>query len=145
MGKNKIETVALKVAKELFNRGFSLQIYKAYTGSVYIKLDYGVSHSVRISDHDGKKKLKYRFNMIKGRQPNQLTRGMYKRYFYPFTQISNMVEDIVKHREEIISQYSKESYKNFMAKNKRENSEAYGFWTKSTLIESIDDIEIILG
>ena len=115
------------------------------TESIYIKLDYGVSNSIRISDHNGRRKFKYRFNLIESREHKEIHRGNYTRCFYPFTCSSSMIEDIEKHREDTIKKYSKRAYQNFMDKNKRENADAYGFWTKSMLIRSLDDIERILG
>ena len=51
--------------------------YDAYsTNSVYLKFDYGVGNSLRISDHKGKKHLAYRFNIILDlREPKNDTSG----------------------------------------------------------------------
>lgn len=39
--------------------------YDAYsTNSVYLKFDYGLGNSLRISDHHGKERLNYRFNIL---------------------------------------------------------------------------------
>lgn len=39
--------------------------YDAYsTNSVYLKFDYGLGNSLRLSDHTGKAGLNYRFNII---------------------------------------------------------------------------------
>lgn len=50
--------------QEMFSQGITVQFYRAITtNSFYIKLDYGLLNSVRFSDHDGKKHLKYRYNV----------------------------------------------------------------------------------
>lgn len=39
--------------------------YDSYsTKSIYLKLDYGAMNSIRISDHEGKKHLKYKYNVV---------------------------------------------------------------------------------
>ena len=43
----------------LLEAGIVIQRYDAYsTDSVYLKLDYGVCNSIRISNHNGKRYLK---------------------------------------------------------------------------------------
>ena len=50
-----------KLLEDLYREGFVLQYYMAFsTSSCYIKLDNGVSNSVRIADHKGKDKYQYR-------------------------------------------------------------------------------------
>ena len=58
--------VSNKLIKSLIERGFLVhQYYARTTKSVYLKLDYGACCGIRISDHRGKKKYKYKFNLIK--------------------------------------------------------------------------------
>ncbi|WP_181879268.1 hypothetical protein [Levilactobacillus brevis] len=49
------------------SQGIKVMRYDAYsTNSVYLKLDYGLLYTLRISDHPGKRYLAYRFNVIRG-------------------------------------------------------------------------------
>src|SRR5690242_18740705 len=60
-----IRRLADRITRAVKARGISVQRYDAYTtNSVYLKFDYGVANSVRISDHNGKKHLSYRFNLL---------------------------------------------------------------------------------
>ena len=44
----------------LLEKGFIVQRYDSVTtNSIYLKLDYGMCNSIRISDHKGKKHLSY--------------------------------------------------------------------------------------
>lgn len=56
--------------------------YDAFsTNSIYLKFDYGVANSLRISDHSGYDYLSYRYNIILGlKKPYAETiGGIYKR------------------------------------------------------------------
>ena len=64
-----IRDLATEVAQKLVEAGFVVHRYNAYsTQSVYLKLDYGVANSIRISDHKGKEKLSYRYRAQTGRR-----------------------------------------------------------------------------
>lgn len=61
------QEIADYLSEELKNNGFTVHRYDAFsTKSIYLKLDYGVCNSIRISDHNGKKYLKYRYNIGEG-------------------------------------------------------------------------------
>ena len=52
--------------EKLKEKGFQISKYYARTTkSIYLKLDYGVCCGIRISDHNGKKKYKYKFESSK--------------------------------------------------------------------------------
>ena len=52
--------IANILIKNLLNRNFTVHRYNAYsTSSIYLKLDYGLSCGIRISDHPGIKKYKF--------------------------------------------------------------------------------------
>ncbi|MBM7715323.1 hypothetical protein JOC94_002310 [Bacillus thermophilus] len=51
-----LQETADYIIARLKKKGIVIQRYDSYsTNSIYLKLDYGVSNSVRISDHKGKK------------------------------------------------------------------------------------------
>lgn len=57
-----IQSIADSLIHTLSQAGFTIQRYDASTtDSIYLKLDYGVGNSIRIS---GKKHLNYRYNII---------------------------------------------------------------------------------
>lgn len=60
-----IQSIADSLTHTLSQAGFTIQRYDASTtDSIYLKLDYGVGNSIRISNHTGKKHLNYRYNII---------------------------------------------------------------------------------
>lgn len=61
----KLDEIANKIQSKLLDKGFIIHRYNAYsTKSIYLKLDYGVGNSIRISDHIGKGHLQYRYNVL---------------------------------------------------------------------------------
>ena len=78
----KIYSIADYIVNSLLAHGFTIQRYNAYkTSSVYLKLDFGVCNSIRISDHNGKEHLCYRYNLIIGGNDN-IIEEKYIRYYY---------------------------------------------------------------
>ncbi|MFX0183878.1 MAG: hypothetical protein ACFE95_12410 [Candidatus Hodarchaeota archaeon] len=82
--------------------------YRAKTGSVYIKfLDERIG-SIRIGNHDGIGKYKYRWNLRKDLSEVKVEndRGVV-RYYYPLNQIDQMVTNIKRyHRIHILGKIS---------------------------------------
>lgn len=63
--KKMTEKVTNYLIKEFKKEGIIIQKYQSKTSlSVYLKLDYGVLNSIRISDHKGEKYLNYRYNVL---------------------------------------------------------------------------------
>lgn len=93
MGKKdeKIYSIADYIVDSLLTYGFTIQRYNAYkTSSVYLKLDFGVCNSIRISDHDGKEHLCYRYNLIIGCS-NDIVEEKYIRYYYNESSIMSLL------------------------------------------------------
>ena len=93
--------------KELSELGFTIHRYNAITtSSIYLKLDYGICCGIRISNHSGKKKYHYRFNIVKGYNGDKVT---YSKnlisYFYTFEQISQLIKDVQHERNKKIQRY----------------------------------------
>lgn len=121
------------VIKRLKKEGFVVQRYDAFsTNSVYLKLDYGVCNSIRISDHKGKKHLQYRYNLLSTHKgvKRYSSFGELPRYYYGFDALGVMVSDIVKARELRLNRYGEEQYKEYMETNKLNGKEQFGFWAK---------------
>lgn len=63
------QQVANQIENQLLNAGAIVHRYDAQSGSVYLKIDYGVGYSIRISNHRTKKDLNYKFNIFLESQP----------------------------------------------------------------------------
>ena len=110
--------------------------YDAYsTNSVYLKLDYGLLYSVRLSDHKGKKKLKYRFNAINGYEgpSTQQTCWGWSREFYSFERddLNDLCLSILTMRADKLSDLGLYGYQHDMDYRKRINADAKGFWRQA--------------
>lgn len=117
-----------KLLNDLDQEGFILQYYMAYsTSSCYIKLDNGVSSSIRVSDHKGKDKYPYRFNLMIGLNESYIDDG---RYYYSIEDYEKMIKDIIKYRDDQLEKYGF-SYYEYMLKNKKDAKNKKGFWEKA--------------
>ena len=87
--------------KSLLNMGFIIHRYDAHsTSSIYLKLDYGVACGIRIADHPGKKKYRYRFNIIKNYEGDKviLKNGLIC-YFYDFNELENVLKAVQEEKQ----------------------------------------------
>lgn len=117
-----------KLLYRLNQEGFILQYYEAYsTSSCYIKLDYGVSNSIRIADHKGKDKYPYRFNLMINLDESYEDDG---RNYYSIKDYDKMISDIKKFRDEQLNKYGF-SYYEYMLNNKKDAKNKKGFWSKA--------------
>lgn len=117
-----------RLLSDLDREGFILQYYQAYsTSSCYIKLDYGVSNSIRIADHKGKDIYPYRFNLMIGLEKSYKDNG---RLYYNINDYSKMISDIKEFKNEQLSKYGFHYYE-YMLKNKKDDKDKKGFWEKS--------------
>lgn len=133
-----LNTMATYVVNALLNEGFILHRYDAYsTNSVYIKLDYGVANSLRISDHRGKSHLSYRFNLLSYiDKQSETTRNGYPISDYPFEMADKLIQDIVVHRNGKQTRYGAANYQQYIKKSKAEvdNEPPKGFWQQAKRI-----------
>ena len=88
--------VSNKLIKTLKEKGFQINKYYAKTTkSIYLKLDYGVCCGIRISDHNGKKKYRYKFNLIKQyKGPKQKNDKGYIRLYYDYNNTEELINDV---------------------------------------------------
>lgn len=133
--KETIKNIAENLISILINKGFAIQRYDAYkTCSVYLKLDYGVCNTIRISDHEGKQYLNYRYNLLIGGETN-IIEDKYIRYYFNENDIETLVNQILFDRISKIQKYGKKNYINFMSKNRTDNAlNAEGFWKQAKII-----------
>ncbi len=122
------------IITNLKSNGFTIHRYDAYSSnSIYLKLDYGVCNSIRISDHSGKKYLKYRYNLIWNGEIKQ-TQDTYPRYYYNQNSINDMINKIILDRNQKVEKYGQASYNNFMRTNNKQSTDKKGFWAQAKLI-----------
>lgn len=109
--------------KKLKQKGFLISKYYARTTkSIYLKLDYGVCGGIRISDHNGKKKYKYKFNLIKQyKGPKEKKDEGYTRLYYDYGNTEELIEDVQKERKAKINKYGLHNYQEYMKENSRDN------------------------
>lgn len=109
--------------KALLNMGFIVHRYNSHsTSSIYLKLDYGVACGIRIADHPGKKKYRYRFNIIKNYEGDKviLKNGLIC-YFYDFNELENVLKAVQEEKQNKIKKYGLNKYNLYMQKEKKEN------------------------
>ena len=133
--KKELGNLADSIVERLIEEGFIIQRYDAYTtDSIYLKLDYGVCHSIRISSHAGKKHLKYRYNIGPFIDELREVKDKYDRFYYPADRMEDMISKIVEEREFKLSRFGCESYAGYMLKNKRDKAGSLGFWKEAVLL-----------
>jgi pyruvate carboxylase len=129
-----INTIADFIIQTLKTNGFTLHRYDAYSSnSVYIKLDWGVCNSIRISDHEGKKYLKYRYNIIMN-GTNKTVNDSYQRYYYNQDSLSQMLSQIIHDKQQKLERYGPYHYDKFVQENRKKSINEKGFWQQAKLI-----------
>lgn len=104
--------------------------YDAFsTNSVYLKFDYGVANSLRISDYAGYKHLDYRFNILLDcKKCSQKTGQKYTKEYFPPKDIDLVVRKILENKELRVRRYK--DYEAIVEEKKNGISECKGFWTQ---------------
>ena len=121
MNKKQEIKVSNKVIHILSNKGFKInRYYSRTTRSIYLKLDYGVCGAIRISDHVGKKKYKYKFNLIRNyNDPREVKDdGCYRKY-YSYQHTNELIEDVEKKKKVKIQKYGLKNYEEYMKENSK--------------------------
>lgn len=116
------------------DHGIRVMRYDAYsTNSVYLKLDYGLLYSIRISDHRGKDHLSYRFNAIKYYHGPKFkaTRYGWNREFYTLNpdELNNLCRRILELQMQKRSELGPYKYQREMEYRKQTNAGKKGFWS----------------
>ena len=140
---SEFESVAYRVIDELLRQHIKVHAYRSVSSdSIYIKLDAGVCGSVRVSDHRGKEKLKYKFNvdLSLSKQTRYVTHKMgYTRFYYSSDNLNLMFSDIAEVRANKMEQYGLDRYESFVERNIEDSNRKKGFWAHCTLVRSIDE------
>ena len=132
-----LEAIAAAVIDKLKGKVIIHRYDSFSTNSIYLKFDYGVANSLRISDHDGKKYLKYRFNILQSMSSKSSkethTRQGFEMVFYSPAMISACCRDILESKKDRVARYR--DYDAIVAKQKEETAQIQmGFWRNAKLV-----------
>lgn len=103
--------------------------YDAFsTNSVYLKFDYGIANSLRISDHEGKMHLRYRYNVLttQGVKKTKTDHG-FERIFYSPQMVKALCRDILEAKKRKQRLYL--DYDGLVQKKALEVFHEAGFWS----------------
>lgn len=93
-------------------------------------------NSIRISDHEGKKYLNYKYNLRSDINHDYRTNIGYTRYYVSFKHRKRLIEHIKSDRwKKYYKAGSIEAYKDLMNIEKNLNKNNKGFWQKSYLVK----------
>lgn len=130
-----IKQMAKYIQKQLIQKGFIIQRLDAQTTkSVYLKLDYGLCNSIRISDHTGKKEFSYRFNILREmpqKSVHYFNNGKFPRNFYSFDMVDKMIEDIVARKDEQLKKFGAFIYEALQENEKETRIGNNRFWNNA--------------
>lgn len=128
------QEVANYVCRQLEGR-MVIHRYDAYsTNSIYLKFDYGVANSLRISDHPGKRHLAYRYNIDFSRKHYKIKYSPqgYPRYYYPVSAVDRVVKDILDAKR--AKQYRCKDYERLVKEARLRSEHEKGFWQLAELV-----------
>lgn len=109
--------------------------YDSYTSSsVYLKLDDGVLGSIRISNHRGKKHLRYKYNLTTERRRYYYDDKGVMRYFFPIGDIELLIQKILEDKQLTLQKYGESNYLKYMKENNEKGKGSYGFWRKGKYV-----------
>jgi hypothetical protein len=133
--------------KRLKEERFIVQKYKSRsTRSVYLKIDFGLCHSIRISDHlfaDMDGRIKYHVVENLPKKEKRMLQQVNEEYkvenlFFPMKEeyIEEIVQKIVENRERERRHKGKEGYVDWMYNRYclMKDDAKNGFWKKSKII-----------
>lgn len=122
-----LNKIAFEIIKML-PRDVIVHKYNSYsTNSIYLKFDYGLAHSLRISDHNGKKHLSYKYNLLLNQKDFEIKEANgYEMRFYSVDEIDKLINDILSDREKAINKYS--NYIGLLNYKKNSIDYSKGFW-----------------
>lgn len=126
--------IMFKLVDILDNKGFILHYYKAITtDSCYIKLDFGLANSIRVANHRGKEKYKYRFNLMLNLDKSYVEDG---RNYYSVNDFDKMVEDIVNFKNNQLNKYGFKYYE-YMVDRRKEIYSSDSSWKNARTNDNV--------
>jgi hypothetical protein len=128
-----LKAIAQQVVDRLKAAGFKVQRYDALTtNSIYLKLDYGMCNSIRISDHKGRKYQQYRYNLLSqhsGVLRNRSRKGL-EHCYYGFDNVDILIDDILKARDNKLLKYGYNLYGRLMQQSYDKHRFEVGSWAQ---------------
>ena len=118
--KKNIQEIATELCDRFLDEGFVVQRYDAFsTKSIYIKLDYGVSNTIRISDHNGYDYLSYKYNIRLDIKKNYVEKDKngYIRYYIAPQNSEEFIQHTIRERDVKVRRIGIEKYKAWMKRN----------------------------
>lgn len=129
--------LANALVEKLKSHKIIVQRYDSYgTNSIYLKLDFGVCNSIRISDHKGKKHLSYRYNVLSicpYPVSSKDDRG-FIRYYFPLSEQDLLIKKVIFDRNSKLNMYGLRNYQMYMAMNKNQGESRKGFWQQAKIV-----------
>ena len=139
--KKSLNDIAEAVIQQLQGKVIIHRYDSFSTNSIYLKFDYGVARSLRISDHDGKRHLKYHFNILEsmGNKSSKEThtRQGFEMVFYSPAMINACCRDILASKADRVERYR--DYKAIVERAKAEATPDKGFWNAARLISEWEE------
>lgn len=132
----KPKEAAKRIIKALKREGVIIQRYDAYSSnSIYLKLDYGACYTIRISDHLGKKHLKYRYNLLSNLDEFKVKKGPPVQYFHPMSDIDILIGNIIAYRQDLIARnHGMFIYNQHIKLQRLRNENNSGFWREAVIV-----------
>lgn len=127
-----VQEIAYKLQNIFLENNFVVQRYDAYTTkSIYMKLDYGICHTIRISDHNGYSHLSYRYNIRLDidHDYKEVDKKGFTRYYFCPRSIPKLVAHIKQYRQGLIQRYGEKDYSYKVQKAYLANYNSVGFWS----------------
>lgn len=131
--KKNIQEIAYELQNRFLDENFVVQRYDSYsTKSIYLKLDYGVAKSIRISDHKGYSRLSYRYNVRLDidKSYKETDKQGFLRYYFSPNDLDKLVNHILDLRKKQIDSIGEFKYSLKVTQYLEANSGSKGFWQK---------------
>ena len=112
-----LKEATLEIVEELKRAGVTIQFYKARSSeSYYLQLDHGVCGSIRISDHEGKRRYYNRYELRSDIDDFYISGGINEIRHYPLSPggIRNLIFDVLDHRYSLYKKYGRLKYRRKM-------------------------------
>lgn len=121
-GKNiKLSDIADHLQNNLTAAGVEVfRMESKHTESIYLKIDYGVCNTIRISGHYSRK---CRYNIGPYVSHFRVEHGRYDRYYYQSKRWNELTRRILRDRRSLIMRYGHYRYARYMQMNKEKYHE----------------------
>lgn len=92
-----LKDIEKRIVDCLSNLNIAIHVYHSFsTDSTYIKLDYGALNSIRISNHDGKAKYNYKYNIGTNiEEYKEVDCGTFVKCYYSENDIDRLLCDVL--------------------------------------------------